>query len=386
MMGLLKQSKEVIKLMKKDPSREQSTWLEIDLSAIQDNLRLIKRETETPVMVVVKANGYGHGAVPVAAAALDAGASWCAIARADEAVELREGGLECPILMLGHHPPHRVGEMIDLGVSLTLWSEGQARAVQQAAQAVRRTARVHLKVDTGMSRLGVEPGQALDLIETLDEFPNLHLEGVFTHFATADEGDPGPADRQEERFLSLLDELEQAGRRPELVHAANSAASLTRPRARFDLLRVGISLYGLDPSPECPLPEGFRPALTWKSVLSQVKTLPAGRGVSYGHIYTTQAEERIGTIPVGYADGYHRETGSSVLVRGIRVPVVGRVCMDQIMVNLDRVPEAQPGDEVVLVGSQGTASNTADDLARVWDSINYEVVCAVADRVPRYYP
>ena len=372
--------------MSTEPRRQQSTWVEVDLSAIKNNIQKMRTLTGTPVMVVVKANGYGHGAVPVARAALEAGASWCAIARADEAVELREAGVDCPLLMLGHHPQNRVGDMIDLEVSLTLWDEAQARAVHRAAEEMEKKARVQLKVDTGMSRLGVQPGQAARLIRLIRSLPHLHLEGIFTHFATADEADTDTADEQEQKFKDLLSRLERDNLLPELIHAANSAASLSRPDAHFDLLRVGISIYGLNPSPECTLPDEFQPALSWKSVLSQVKTLPPGRGISYGHIYTTRGEERIGTIPVGYADGYHRVTGSEVLVRGKRVPVIGRVCMDQIMVNLDGVPEAGEGDEVVLVGKQGGASYTADDLARVWDTVNYEVVCAIADRVPRYYP
>ena len=371
--------------MSTEPRSQQSTWVEVNLSAIQNNVRKMRARTGTPVMVVVKANGYGHGAVPVARAALKAGASWCAIARADEAVELREAGLDCPLLMLGHHPRERIGEMIDLDVSLTLWNEVQARAVSTAAEERGKTARVQLKVDTGMSRLGVQPDQAARLIRLIRSLPYLHLEGIFTHFATADEADTGPADEQERKFKHLLSRLKKDDLLPDLIHAANSAASLSRPGAHFDLLRVGISIYGLNPSPECVLPDDFQPALTWKSVLSQVKTLPPGRGISYGHMYTTRGEERIGTVPVGYADGYHRVSGSEVLVGGKRVPVIGRVCMDQIMVNLDQVTEAEEGDEVVLIGRQGASSYTADDLAQVWDSVNYEVVCAIADRVPRYY-
>ncbi|MDZ7843307.1 MAG: alanine racemase [Anaerolineales bacterium] len=371
--------------MIKTPQREQSTWVEVDLGSIRRNLRAVLERTSTEVMVVVKANAYGHGAVPVARASMEAGASWCAVARADEALELREAGLDCPLMILGYIPPDRIGEMIENQVRLTFWDEIQARRIDSIAGDLGRTAAVHLKVDTGMSRLGVQYDRAVDLVSRLNNYPHLKLEGIFTHFARADEQDPTPTDHQEQRFREVIEELERRNLRPQLVHAANSAASLTRPSATFDLVRLGISLYGLEPSPQCPLPPDFRPALSWKSVLSQVKILPAGRGVSYGHIYTTKQEERLGTIPVGYADGYHRVSGSEVLVGGKRVPVVGRVCMDQIVVNLDQVPEARVGDEVVIIGEQQGAQYTADDLARVWNSINYEVVCAVADRVPRFY-
>lgn len=371
--------------MIENPRKTLSTWLEIDLQAIQNHVRFLRNKTAAEVMVVVKANGYGHGAVPVARAALEAGATWCAVARADEAVELREAGIDCPLFMLGYTPPGRYQELLDLGVRLTFWSEDQAAGIQTAAENLGTAARLHLKVDTGMSRLGVAVDSAADLISRLERYPSLILEGIFTHFARADEADPEPTRKQEARFEQVLSKLKSTGLLPPLVHAANSAASLTRPSAYYDLVRFGISLYGLEPSPQCPLPPEFQPALTWKSLLSQVKLLPPGRGVSYGHIYTTSSEERIGTVPVGYADGYHRVTGTEVLVRGKRVPVVGRVCMDQIMVNLDQVPEAREGDEVVLIGTQGESSYTADDLARVWNSINYEVVCAVSARVPRFY-
>ena len=371
--------------MNENPQARQSTWVEVDLQAIRNHVRYLVEMTGTEVMVVVKADGYGHGAVPVARAALEAGASWCAVARADEALELRDAGLDCPLMMLGYTPEGRIAELLNLGVRLPFWSEAQAARIQAAAEQVGATAYLHLKVDTGMSRLGVQADQAVELVRVLERYPDLELEGIFTHFARADEADPKPTRQQEVLFEQVLSALDQDRLRPPLVHAANSAASLKRPSAHYDLLRFGISLYGLEPSPESPLPSAFQPALAWKSVLSQVKVLPAGRGVSYGHIYTTSGEERIGTIPVGYADGYHRVTGTEVLVRGTRVPVIGRVCMDQIMVNLDEVPGARAGDEVVLVGRQGECSYTADDLARAWNSINYEVVCAISARVPRYY-
>ncbi len=371
--------------MNKIPIREQSSWAEVDLSAIRNNVEYIRAHTRAEVMVVVKADGYGHGAVPVARESLKAGASWCAVARADEAVELREAGLDCPVLMLGYLPAGRIREMIKGGMSLTFWDRAQAEMINQIARDCHQIANLHLKVDTGMSRLGIQVEGVLELVRSLASLKHIKLEGIFTHFARADETDPAPTDVQEDRFRAVISSLEAEGLRPRLVHAANSAASFTRPSAVFDLVRFGISLYGLEPSPECPLPAAIRPALRWKSVLSQVKILPPGRGVSYGHIYTTTKAERIGTIPVGYADGYHRVTGTEVLVGGKRVPVVGRVCMDQIMVQLDQVPMAKAGDEVVLIGKQGEVSYTADDLARAWNSINYEVVCAISKRVPRVY-
>jgi alanine racemase len=208
---------------------------------------------------------------------------------------------------------------------------------------------------------------------------------MFTHFARADESDPQFTQWQQDIFQGTIADLEAHSLRPRWVHAANSAASLTHPTATYDMIRLGISLYGLHPSNNCPNPPQIRPALSWKSVLSQVKRLPAGRGVSYGHIYRTQSEERIGTVPVGYADGFRRTAGNQVLVGGRRVLVVGRVCMDQVMVQLDAVPGAREGDEVVLIGEQGEERLTAEDLAVAWRTINYEVVSGIGSRVPRLY-
>jgi alanine racemase len=362
---------------------EYSTWLEIDLEAIESNVRLCLERTGVQVMAVVKANGYGHGAIPVARAAVRAGATWCGVARWDEAVELRQAGLECPVLVLGATPVRKIGEMIQARVSMAVWEPGQVESAQVAAAAAGEKARLHLKVDTGMTRLGIEPGAALDLGRRLANTPGILFEGLFTHFARADESDPAPTDDQERRLRQVLDAIQAAGLRPPLVHASNSAASLSRPGAWFDVVRVGIALYGLHPSAECRLPEGFRPALTWKSQLTQVRTTPPGRGVSYSHVYTTRGQERIGVVPVGYGDGFRRVQGNRVLVGGRVVPVVGRVCMDQLMVQLDEVPEAKVGDEVVLIGKQGEAALTAEDLGRTWGTFNYEVVCGLSARVAR---
>ncbi len=369
----------------KHPQSIYSTWVTVDLEAIQANIRFALEHTNTPVMAIVKANAYGHGAVPVARAALEAGASWCGVARASEALELRRAGLDCPILLLGYTPIARAEEMIANRVSITVWDADQAQTISEIAEGIGQKACLHLKVDTGMSRLGVQAEGAFDLAQRIAHLPTIRLEGIFTHFARADEVDPAPTNAQERLFIKLLRKLEAAEICPPLVHASNSAASLTHPSAHFNLLRFGIAMYGLHPSFECPLPEAFRPALTWKAVLSQVKTLPPGRGVSYGHVYTTLETERVGTIPVGYADGFRRLPGLQVLVGGKRAPVVGRVCMDQIVVQLDAVPEAKAGDEVVLIGGQGEEQLSAEEVAASWGTINYEVTCAIGPRVPRLY-
>lgn len=371
-----------------DLDKEQglhSTWAKVDLGAIRANVRYFLEHTGTQMMAIVKANGYGHGAVPVAQAALEAGATWCGVARVNEALELRQAGIGCPILILGYTPQNRLGEMIAEGVSMTAWDFNQIQAISAAAAKVNQTARLHLKVDTGMSRLGIPPADAPGFLDAAAQLPYIRIEGVFTHFARADEEDHSPTDQQEALFQDVLDTLNASGIQVPLIHAANSAASLTRPSVHFNCVRVGIAMYGLHPSADCPLPSNFHPALRWKSVLAQVKTMPPGRGISYGHTYTTTHSERIGTVPVGYADGFRRTAGNQVLVRGQLIPVVGRVTMDQIMVQLDSVPDAHEGDEVIVIGEQDGNRITAEQVAARWNTINYEVTSGIAHRVPRVY-
>jgi alanine racemase len=290
------------------------------------------------------------------------------------------------MLLLGYTPEEHLEEMIKQNASLTVWEAGQISLLAEAAAKVGQAARIHLNLDTGMSRIGVQVDEALDLARIAGATPGIDFEGLYSHFARADESDPGPTDLQWKRFQKVLDSLGEEGLLPPVIHHANSAASLTRKETALSLVRFGIAMYGLHPSPDCPLPPAIKPALSWKSLLSQVKILPPGRGVSYGHEYVTRGHERIGTIPVGYADGYRRLTGNQVLVGGKRVPIIGRVTMDQVLVQLDEVPEAKAGDEVVLIGTQGEESITAEDVAQIWGTINYEVTCAIGPRVPRLYP
>ena len=367
------------------PAQLYSNWAEIDLGAIESNVRFFAGYTAARVMAVVKANAYGHGAVPVAQTALRAGATWCGVAQAEEALELRRAGLHCPILLLGFAPPTRLAELISERVSLTVWEAGQLHKAAAAAQDSGQPARLHLKVDTGMGRVGVSPERAAALAHSLTDTDGLQFEGLLTHFARADEKDLGPTLQQERRFRDVLDALEARGLRPGLVHAANSAATLVRPHAHFDMVRIGIAMYGLDPSVDCPCPGELRPALAWKSQLTHVKAVPKGSGLSYGHEYITSGEETIGTVPAGYADGYRRAGEKVALVGGERVPVLGRVCMDQFLVRLDDVTGAAVGDEVVLLGQQGQARLHAEELALRWGTINYDLVCSIGARVPRVH-
>lgn len=362
-----------------------SCWVEIDLAAIEKNIQELRQLAQVQVMAVVKANAYGHGSIPVAQAALRAGAKWLGVARLEEGLELCHAGISAPVLLLGYTPPSQYSAAIENRLSLTIWDKRQLQDLSRLAGRLGKPAKVHLKVDTGMGRLGVQPEETVELAAQISRAPSVFFEGIFTHFARADEVDAGTTESQECQFKLVLRKLSQAKIRTAWIHASNSAAGLTRPSAHFDLIRAGISIYGLHPAPGCCLPSGFSAALTWKTVISHIKVMPLGRGISYGHAYVTQKNERIGTLPVGYADGYRRAAGNSVLVAGKQVPVVGRVCMDQVMVSLDSVPEVMPGDEVVLIGKQGDVRITAEDVADAWGTINYEVVCGIGPRVPRLY-
>lgn len=364
---------------------QHATWVEIDLEAIEGNIGYFLQHTGKQFMAVVKAEAYGHGAIQIAKIARGAGASWLGVARAGEALELRAAGLDGPILILGWSPLKRMETLINEGISLTFWSDVQLAQISHAANTVGTHANVHLKIDTGMSRVGATASEATRLVQEVENRSNVHLEGVFTHLASADEPDQSTSDSQVRVFHALQQDLEKAGLRPDLVHCANSAAALRNPKTWYDLVRVGIGMYGLHPSDTCQLPEVVKPGLAWKSSLAQVKVLPPRQGISYGHTYSTSSEERIGTIPVGYADGFRRHEENKVLVGGKQVPVVGRVTMDQIMVQIDAVPTAQPGDEVVIIGSQEGTRISAEDVADRWGTINYEVTSAISQRVPRVY-
>jgi alanine racemase len=366
------------------------TWAEIDLAAIQHNLRRMKALAGTRVMAVVKANAYGHGALETARACAEAGADWLGVARVEEGLALRAAGLTPPILVLGYTPPQAATEAIGHGLTLTVFSLEAARAYADAARALNRRARLHVKVDTGMGRLGVMPAEAPDLIRAIGGLKSVEIEGVFTHFANADSlNGPSPAVWGETALaqLSMFNNIiASLPSRPPLIHAANSAAALALPEARLDLVRMGIALYGLNPSAEVPCPPDFQAALSWKALVTQVKTLPPGSGVSYGHQYITPTQETLATLGVGYADGYRRVLNvNEALIGGQRAPVRGRVCMDQIIVGVSHLPEVRVGDEAVLIGRQGAEALSADELARKWGTINYEVTSGLLARVARRF-
>jgi alanine racemase len=372
-------------ILKSMQTEGYSTWLEIDLGAIKSNINQLQKIAGVPVMAVVKANGYGHGSTEVAQAACQAGASWCGVARIEEALALRSKNITAPILVMGFTDPKYVPLALQNRISLCLYDLEIARAYGELARHDHATLQVHAKFDTGMGRLGVFPEDGTAFIEQLGGIAGLEIEGIFTHMARADESDRQTTLWQIGRFQALVNSLQSKGLKPRLIHAANSAATLFYPQARFDLVRCGISIYGLHPSAETPNPVGFKPALAWKTRLTSLKYMPPEHGISYNHRYKTLKREFIGVIPVGYADGFRRRLGNSVLLHGKRARVVGTVCMDQAMLQLDHIPEARLGDEVVLLGRQGEEAISAEDIAADWGTNNYEVVCGLANRLPRIY-
>jgi len=370
---------------------ELPVWAEIDLAAIAHNVREIRRVTNPPakVMAVVKANGYGHGAVEVGRTALDNGAEWLGVARVTEAVALREAGIGAPILILGYIPPEQSGEVVRHRISQAVYTRDMALALSEAAGREGVRARVHVKVDTGMGRIGwiAGPGAAGEIL-SLASMPNIEIEGIFTHFAAADSADKKYSRRQFERFVEIIELLRRKGLEFPIKHAANSAALMELPETHLDMVRTGIAVYGLYPSDEVDRGiVALRPAMTLKARVAYVKEVPAGFKISYGCTHTTTGPTVIATLPLGYADGYSRLLSSrgEALLRGCRAPVVGRVCMDQVMVDVGHIPGVREGDEAVLIGRQGGEEIPADEVAAKLGTINYEVTCMVSYRVPRVY-
>ncbi len=369
---------------------DRPTWVEIDLSAIANNTRQIKALLGPRVRILasLKADAYGHGAVKVARTVLHNGASMLGVATVSEARPLREAGIDAPILVFGYVPPWQMREAVRLELAVTLYSVESAQALSRAALALKQSAKVHIKVDTGMGRLGIRAEQVdevLALVREILALPGLEMEGIFTHFALADTQDQSHMYLQLARFREVVGALEELGLRPPLVHAANSAALLCLPEAHFDMVRPGMALYGLDPSEEVPIPESFRPALSFKTQVSQVKVIPAGECISYGCTYVTETPTRVAVLPVGYADGFRRAPANwgSVLLHGQAAPILGRVCMDQCIIDVTHIPQTRVGDEVVLIGRQGQVSLTAEIVAQRLGTSNYEVVSAILARVPR---
>lgn len=357
-------------------------WAEIDLGAIRSNVRAVgaRLTNDATIMAVVKANAYGHGDVAVARAALEAGATWLGVILVDEALRLRDAGLDAPILLLHEPPPSRVAEVIDHELTPVVFT---LRGLE-ALGAAKRPVRAHLKIDTGLNRLGCPIDRLDEFATALSKEPNVEIEAFFTHFAFADQPANPFIDTQLERFADACEMLKRQGIEPRLLHAANSAASITRPDAHFDMVRLGIAMYGLSPGPACDGLVELRPALSLKAEVAMAKRVAAGEAVSYGHRYRLERPGTIVSIPLGYADGWPRSltNNAEVLIGGARHPAVGTVTMDSFMADAGDA-EVTIGDEVVLIGAQGSECITADEVAAREGTINYEVVTRISSRIPR---
>lgn len=368
------------------------TSIEIDLDAVSFNLRQIRTHIGASVrmMPVVKANAYGHGAVEVAKTALEVGAEWIGVNRVGEGVQLRQAGITAPILVMGYAPTWEMPTVVDFDLTPTITEAEVAQTLSHSAQQAKRQVKVHIKIDTGMGRLGLLPEEAAPFVQAVLKLPALEVEGVFTHFAVADSKQPDDrryTQAQYAKFLAVLEQLERLGIGVPLRHCANSAGTLYYPEMHLDMVRVGIITYGLRPNANVEPPFPLRPALSIKSHVARVRMLPPGSCISYGRTYTTTQATPVALIPVGYGDGYHRllSNRGAVLINGRRAPIVGRVCMDQFVVDVSDCGEVNLDDEVVLLGRQGEDEISADEIARWAETINYEVTTALLARAPRVY-
>ena len=364
-----------------------NTYVQIDLDAIEQNFRAVLKRANGPVMAVVKADAYGHGAVPVARV-LEPLCAFFGVSSVMEALELNRAGLKKPILILGHVSPETYETVVSKGFRVAIFNWEDAQKLSAVAQSLQTQAYVHFALDTGMSRIGFQPTEeSADLCARIARLPGLQIEGLFSHFATADETDLTKAKAQAARFAAFDNMLKDRDLQIPLRHLDNSAGIMNFG-CEYNMARAGIVIYGLYPSGEVdPALLPLKPAMRWCSRVSHVKTLEAGRELSYGGTYTTTKPTVVATVPAGYADGYRRSLSNRfyVLIRGQRAPILGRVCMDQFMVDVTDIPGVVPGDQVVLMGTDGSETISAEALGEAANSFNYEQVCDVSRRVTRVY-
>ncbi|MDY6792400.1 MAG: alanine racemase [Thermodesulfobacteriota bacterium] len=373
-------------------------WAEVDLNAIDHNVRELRRMTNPSarLMVAVKANAYGHGIIEVARQVLKNGADALGVARVGEGIRIREAGIDAPVLVFGYSPPSEAARLYEFDLIQTVYSYETARALSDTSSSQDIRNKIHLKVDTGMGRLGLLPDSrraapadsAVEEVKSIAGLSGLKLEGIFTHFATADWSDKSYAEQQFQIFVKFLDQLHQEGIKFSVRHAANSGAIIDMPQTHLDMVRAGISIYGLYPSDEIDKNRiKLLPAMSLKAKIIHLKKVPAGFMVSYGITHETKKPTTIATIPIGYGDGFSRLMSSNghMLVHGQRAPIIGRVCMDLTMIDVGHIPEVEIEDEAVVFGRQGNAFISADEIASFTDTINYEVVTRISNRVPRMY-
>lgn len=369
----------------------RDTVVEINLDAVKHNVREFKKhvnDKNIAMMAAVKANGYGHGAVEVAKAAIEAGVNQLAVAFVDEGIELREAGVTVPILVLGYIPVEAAKDAIEYDIMMTVYRIEDLKGINEIAKELEKKARIQVKIDTGMSRIGLQEEEVRPFLEELNNMKYVEIEGMFTHYSTADEIDKTYTNMQTSLFEKAVNTAKEMGIYLPYIHSSNSAGSMEVSNTFQNMVRVGIGVYGMYPSREVDhTVVSLEPALSLKSKVAHIKHAKKDRGVSYGNTYVTTGEEWIATVPIGYADGYNRllSNKGQALINGIRVPVLGRVCMDQLMLDVTKAMPVHVGDEVVFYGKQGEEEIPVEEIADMLGTINYEVTCMLDRRIPRVY-
>lgn len=374
-----------------DLKKIRAAWAEVNLDNLAHNMREVRRLAgkQSMVTAVIKADGYGHGAVKIAQTLLDNGADRFAVAVLDEAIELRNAGFKTPILILGYTQPERAEETVRFDLEQAVYSIEAAEALSKEAEVQGKIAQLHIKIDTGMGRIGLQANEeAIDIISRIHGLPNINIKGIFTHFAVADETDKSYTEKQFKKFKWICDRLEEKDIKIEIKHCGNSATIIDLPDMHLNMVRAGIVLYGLAPSKDVQLEKlTLKEVMSLKVRITHIKEIEAGESVSYGRKFIANEKVKIASLPIGYADGYTRLLSgkAEALVNGKRVPVVGRICMDQCMIDVTDIENVRVGDEVVLFGGQKDGFISIDEIAEKLGTINYEVVCMIARRVPRVY-
>lgn len=368
---------------------KRPAWLEIDLSFLENNYKYIRSKInkETKIAAVVKANAYGHGAVRVAQKLSELGAEYLCVGSPDEGLELRKAGINAPIIVLAEVLKSQYNDIIKGDLIQTAASWKSLKSLDKAGIKAEEIIKVHLKVDTGMGRIGFFPEELVDIYSSAVKLKNIKIEGIFSHLARADEKNKEFSYQQLQIFNSALKKIKSAGFQLPLLHIANSAAVIDLEQTYFDLVRPGIMLYGLLPSGELRQEANLKPLLSFKTKIVQLRKLPAGSAVSYGSIYITDSAEELAVLPVGYKDGYPRllSNQGEVLINGQRAPIRGRVCMGQTIVSVEEIEDVEVGDEVVLIGRQGDEEISATEIADLCGTINYEIVCGLSERLEKIY-
>ncbi|MBJ8027213.1 alanine racemase [Bacillus cereus group sp. N21] len=369
----------------------RDTIVEVNLDAVKHNVREFKKrvnDKNIAMMAAVKANGYGHGAVEVAKAAIEAGVNQLAVAFVDEGIELREAGVTVPILVLGYTPVEVAKDAIGYDIMMTVYRIEDLKGINEIAKQLEKKAHIQVKIDTGMSRIGLQEEEVAPFLEELKNMKYIEIEGMFTHYSTADEINKIYTNMQTSLFEKAVNTAKGMDIHLPYIHSSNSAGSMELSNTFQNMVRVGIGIYGMYPSKEVDhTVVSLQPTLSLKSKVAHIKHAKKNRGVSYGNTYVTTGEEWIATVPIGYADGYNRQLSNKghALINGIRVPVLGRVCMDQLMLDVTKAMPVQVGDEVVFYGRQGEEEISVEEIADTLGTINYEVTCMLDRRIPRVY-